>query len=180
MLGACPTDGQAACSLRKTAANLAAGRNGPKDSLTRCEVEAFPFLAPGHRIVVLDHETGEIRRGSVDAVFPHHGFVSMLTDLGERKLLDIALHTVWRSDTRQVCDSQRYESGSLIPKRRYRILAKTPSGVLRWKVPEVPWIRGYPGRTGRPGSPGPRRIVTWVAEVTAHSPIPSRAAHGTT
>lgn len=107
VLGACPTAGQATCSLRKAAANLSAGRNGSKDSLTRCEVEAFLLLAPGHRIVALDHETGEVRRGWVDAPFPEHGFVWVVTDLGERKLLDIALHTVWRPDTRQVCGSRR-------------------------------------------------------------------------
>ncbi|WP_223988140.1 hypothetical protein [Arthrobacter sp. NicSoilB8] len=103
MLGACLTDGQIKCSLRKASANLAAGRNGPKDSLTTCEVEAFLLLAPGHRIVALDHETGEVWRGSVDVPFPEHGLVWVVTDLGERKLLDIAMHTVWRPDTRQVC-----------------------------------------------------------------------------
>lgn len=103
MPGACSTAGQTLCSLRKTAANVAAGRIGPKDSLTRCEVEAFLLLAPGHRVAALDHETGEIRRGSVDAVFPEHGLVWVVTDLGERKLLDIALHTVWPTDARQVC-----------------------------------------------------------------------------
>ncbi len=108
LLGACPTADQATCSLRKAAANLAAGRNGPKDSLTTCEVESFLLLAPGHRVVVIDHETGEVRRASVDAIFPEQGFVWVVTDLGERKLLDIALlHTVWRPDTRQVCGSER-------------------------------------------------------------------------
>jgi hypothetical protein len=106
MPGACPTADQAACSLRTTAANLAAGRNGPKDSLTRCEVEAFLLLTPRHRIVVLDHETGEVWRVSVDARFPQRGFVSMVTDIGDRKLLDVALHSVWRPDARQVCDSE--------------------------------------------------------------------------
>ncbi|WP_248761091.1 hypothetical protein [Pseudarthrobacter sp. SSS035] len=106
MLGACPTAGQATCSLRKAAANLAAGRNGPKDSLTTCEVESFLLLAPGHRVVVIGHETGEVRRASVDAIFPQQGFVWVVTDLGERKLLDIALHTVWRPDARQVCGSE--------------------------------------------------------------------------
>ena len=81
-----------------------------KDSLTGCEVETFLSLEPGHRIVALDHETGEVRRGWVDAPFPQHGFVWVFTELGERKLLDIALHTVWRPDTPQVCGSRRYES----------------------------------------------------------------------
>ncbi|MFK4298785.1 hypothetical protein ABH924_003958 [Arthrobacter sp. GAS37] len=101
VLGACPTAGQATCWLPKPVANLASGRNGSKDSLTRCEVEAYLSLAPGHRITVLDHETGEVWRGWVDVPFPQHGFVWVFTDLGERKLLDIGLHTVWRSDARQ-------------------------------------------------------------------------------
>lgn len=106
MPGACPTAGQTPCSLRKAAAYLAAERNGPKGSLTRCEVEAFLLLAPGHRVVVLDHETGEVWRGSVDAPFPQHGFVWVFTDLGERKVFDIALHTVWQSDMPHVSGSQ--------------------------------------------------------------------------
>lgn len=107
MPGACPTAGQMPCSLRKASAYLAAGRIGPKDALTRCEADAFLLLAPGHRVVVLDHETGDVWRGAVDAPFPQHGFVWVFTDLGERKVFDIALHTIWRSDTRQSCGSQR-------------------------------------------------------------------------
>lgn len=106
MQGACPAYGQASCSLRKAAAGFAAGRRGSKDSFTRCEADAFLLLAPGHRIVLLVHETGEVRRGWVDLPFPEHGFVWVVTDLGERKLLDIALHTVWRSDARQSCGRQ--------------------------------------------------------------------------
>ena len=106
MLCASPTDGQATCSLWKAAANLEAGRNGPKDCPTRCEVQAFLSLAPGHRIIFMDHETGVVQRGVVDAPFPERAFVWVVTDLGERKLLDIALHTVWRPNVRQVCGSQ--------------------------------------------------------------------------
>lgn len=105
MSGACPTSGQTRCSLQEAAAILAGGRKGPKDSLSRCEVDAFVLLAPGHRVVVLDHETGEVRRGSVDAPFPEHGFVWVFTELGERKLFDVAQHTVWQPDTRPVCGS---------------------------------------------------------------------------
>jgi len=108
--GVCPTPGQASCSLRKAAAILAGRRHAPKDSLTRCEADSFLLLAPGQRVVVLDHETGEVWRGSVDALFPEHGFVWVSTDLGERKMFDIALHTVWRSDARQACGHQRQES----------------------------------------------------------------------
>jgi hypothetical protein len=30
--------------------------------------------------------------------FPEHGFVWVITDFGERKLLDIGVHTLWRPD----------------------------------------------------------------------------------
>ncbi|WP_156945015.1 hypothetical protein [Arthrobacter sp. I3] len=106
MLCASPADGHAACSLWKAAANLEAGRNGLKDCPTRCEVEAFLSLAPGHRIVFMDHETGVVRRGVVDVTYPERAFVWVVTDLGERKLLDIAVHTVWRPGARQICGSQ--------------------------------------------------------------------------
>lgn len=61
MPGASPKDCRA---LRKPAAILVAGRDGPKDSLTQREVEDFLLLAPGERVVVLDQETGEFWRGS--------------------------------------------------------------------------------------------------------------------
>jgi hypothetical protein len=94
MPGGCLSAGQATCSLRNAVANVRAGRNWSKDSLSRCEVEALLLLASGHRIVVLDTKAGEVWHGSVDRPFPQHGFVWVLTDLGERKFLDIVLHTV--------------------------------------------------------------------------------------
>jgi hypothetical protein len=99
----CPTGCLATCSLRKAAVDIASGRRGAKDSLTRCEVEGFLSLKPGHRIVAWDHETGEVWHGAVDVPFPELGFVWVFADLGERKLLDISVHTVWRSDTSDVC-----------------------------------------------------------------------------
>lgn len=65
MLCASPADGQATCSPWKAVANLEAGRNGSKDFLTRCEVEAFLLLAPGLRIVFMDHETGVVKSAAV-------------------------------------------------------------------------------------------------------------------
>lgn len=106
MPSVCPAAGHAFCSLRTAAEKLAAGRKGPKESLTRCEVDAFLLLAPGHRVVVLDHDTGEVRHGAVDEPFPQHGFVWLVTDLGERKVFDIALHTIWPQDASQVCGSK--------------------------------------------------------------------------
>lgn len=101
----CPTAGRATCSLRTSAIDVVSRRNGSKNSLTGCEVESFLSLSHGHRVTVRDHETGELWRGSVDLTFPEHGFVWVFTNLGERKLLDIAVHTVWRSDTSRACDS---------------------------------------------------------------------------
>lgn len=101
---ACPPAQQrVTCSLRTAAADMKARRPGSKTSLSRCEVEAFLSLARGHSVAVRDHETGELWRGSVDVTFPEQGFVWVLMDFGERKLLDIGVHTVWRSDTPQVC-----------------------------------------------------------------------------
>ena len=101
MQGVCPTDGQALCSLRKAVPNFPTGRNRSKDFLSRCEVEAFLFLEPGHRVFVLVHETGEVWRGVVDLPFPERGLMWVVTDLGERKLLDIGLHTFWQLDSPQ-------------------------------------------------------------------------------
>lgn len=101
--GACPSVQGVKCSLRTAAVDMASRRNGSKNSLTRCEVESFLSLARGHSVCVRNHETGELWRGSVDVTFPEQGFVWVLTALGERKLLDIGMHTVWRLDTLRAC-----------------------------------------------------------------------------
>lgn len=98
MPGADPTAGRAPRLLRMAAANRTAGPQGSKDTLKRREAEAFLLLEPGHRVVVLDHETGHVWHGSVDTPFPELGFVWVFAELGERKLVDIALHTVWCPD----------------------------------------------------------------------------------
>lgn len=86
--------------------------NGPKNSLTRCEAEAFLSLTSGHQVIVLDNETGEVWRGSVDMPLPEQGFLWVVTDLSERKLHDIALHSVWRPNTRQFCSREHQETGN--------------------------------------------------------------------
>lgn len=101
--GAGPSAQRVTCSLRTTAADMKPRRHGSKNWLTRCEVESFLSLASGLSVAVRDHETGELWRGSVDVTFPEHGFVWVLTDFGERKLLDIGVHTVWRADTPRLC-----------------------------------------------------------------------------
>ena len=80
----CHAARQAGCSLRTAALNVAPGRNGLKESLTECEIGVFLSLARGHRIAVRDHETGALWRGRVDMPFPEHGFVWVITDVGER------------------------------------------------------------------------------------------------
>jgi hypothetical protein len=78
----------------------------------RCEIEVLLSLAPGHRIAVSDHGTGEFWRGSVDVTFPEHGFIWVFTDLGERKLLDVAIHTIWRLDLLWACGDERGDACS--------------------------------------------------------------------
>ena len=95
----------AGCSLRAAAVDVLPRRNGLKESLTRCEIEVFLSLARGDRIAVRDHETGALWRGCVDLTFPDHGFVWVITDYGERKLLDICVHTIWRPDESGACAS---------------------------------------------------------------------------
>ncbi|MBT2554168.1 hypothetical protein [Arthrobacter sp. ISL-5] len=108
----CPASREAGCSLRAAAVEAVPGRNGLKESLTACEIDIFLSLARGHRIVVRDHETGALWRGSVDMTFPEHGFVWVITDFGERKLLDIGVHTLWRPDESRACASVRREAGN--------------------------------------------------------------------
>ena len=67
-----------------------------KESLTECEADVFLSLALGHCIAVRDPETGALWTGRVDMTFPENGFVWVITDVGERKLLDIGVHTIWR------------------------------------------------------------------------------------
>lgn len=109
----CPAAREAGCSLRRAALNAAPGKNGLKESLTECEIEVFLSLARGDRIAVRDHETGALWRGRVDTPFPDHGFVWVITDLGERKLLDIGVHTIWRPEESGACGSVHQEAGHL-------------------------------------------------------------------
>lgn len=102
----------AGCSLRAAAVDVTSRRNGSKDLLTACEIAMFLSLARGHRIAVRDHETGALWRGCVDLTFPDHGFVWVITDYGERKLLDISVHTVWRPDESGACASVHREAGN--------------------------------------------------------------------
>ena len=111
----CPAARRAGCSLRTAALNAAPGRNGLKESLTECETNIFLSLAPGHLIAVRDHETGAVWGGWVDMTFPEHGFVWVITDVGERKLLDIGVHTIWRPEESGACGSVRREAGHLEP-----------------------------------------------------------------
>lgn len=99
--------------LHTAVLDAASRRNGLKEPLTECETEIFLSLARGHRIAAIDHETGALWRGWVDMTFPEHGFVWVITDVGERKLLDIGVHTVWRPDQSGACGSVRREAGHL-------------------------------------------------------------------
>jgi hypothetical protein len=99
----CPAARRAGCSLRTAAVGAGSGRNGLKESLTECEIEIFLSLARGHRIAVREHETGALWCGWGDMTFPDHGFVWVITDCGERKLLDISVHTLWRPDQSGAC-----------------------------------------------------------------------------
>lgn len=111
----CPAAREAGCSLRRAALNAATGKNGLKESLTECEINIFLSLARGHRVAVKDHETGALWRGWVDMPFSDHGFVWVITDAGERRLLDIGVHTLWRPEEAGPCDSVRRGAGHLGP-----------------------------------------------------------------
>jgi hypothetical protein len=58
-------------------------------------------------MAVRDHETWELWCGWVDMTFPEQGLVWIIRDFGERKLLDISKHTVWRADESRTCGSVR-------------------------------------------------------------------------
>jgi hypothetical protein len=96
----CPAAREVGCLLRAAATDAARGRNGMKESLTECEIDVFLSLARGRLIAVRDHETGALCRGLVDLTSPDRGFLWIITDCGERKLLDTAVHTLWRPTRR--------------------------------------------------------------------------------
>ena len=78
--------------------------------LTEWEREIFLSLTRGHRVAVRDRETGALLRGRVDMTFPEHGFVWVVTDVGERKLLDIGVLTVRLPEESGACASVRREA----------------------------------------------------------------------
>lgn len=102
----CPSEGQGGNPLGTTVE-----RTGPRRPLTGCEVETFLMLVPGSRIFALDPDSGEVWRGWVDTPFLEHGFVWVFTDLGERKLIDIAVHRISQPDNRYACGNERPEHG---------------------------------------------------------------------
>ncbi|MDD1478739.1 hypothetical protein [Arthrobacter sp. H16F315] len=109
----CPAARRAGCSLRTAALNAGPGRTGLKESLTECEIDIFLSLVRGDRVVVRDHETGALWGGWIDMTFSDHGFIWVITDVGERKLLDIGVHTLWRPEESGACGSVRREAGRL-------------------------------------------------------------------
>ncbi|WP_284977229.1 hypothetical protein [Arthrobacter sp. efr-133-TYG-104] len=54
----------------------------------------------------------------MDLPFPDHGFVWVINDCGERNLLDISVHTIWRPDKSGACASVRREAGNGTGQRR--------------------------------------------------------------
>lgn len=64
-----------------------------KDSISRREAEAFLSLAPGDRVMGEDEE-GMCWRGTVDVSDHEHGTMWIVTEIGERKLLDICVHRI--------------------------------------------------------------------------------------
>ncbi len=108
----CPAAHQSGCSLRTAALEVVSSRNGSKDALSKCEIEIFLSLARGHRVAVRDHAAGAFWHGTVDLTFPEHGFVCVITEGGERKLLDISVHTVWRPDESGACGCVLRETGN--------------------------------------------------------------------
>lgn len=108
----CPAALRAGCPLGTAAVDLASGRDGLKVSLTECEIGIFLSLAPGHRVAVRNHDAGALWRGWVDVTFPDQGFVWVITDVGERKLFDIRVHTVWRAEQSGACGRFRQADGN--------------------------------------------------------------------
>jgi hypothetical protein len=109
----CSAVGHSVCTLRRAALDAASRRKESKDALSECEINLFLSLDRGHRIAVKDHQTGAFWLGSVDMTFPEHGFVWVITDFGERKLLDISVHTVWRPAEFMACRSIRQEAAAV-------------------------------------------------------------------
>ena len=92
----------------------------------------FLSVDRGHRTAVKDHETGESWHGSVDLTFPEQGFVWVISDLGERKLLDITVGEDFAaekrlSDTAAGRSQQRYEQ--LPEPRRRRCRKDAPAAI---------------------------------------------------
>lgn len=79
------------------------GRRRPKPRSTGCELEVFESLRVGDSIAVSNHDTGDFWRGSVDLTSPGQGIMWIITSLGERKLVDMSIHTCWRPDEAWKC-----------------------------------------------------------------------------
>lgn len=96
----CPKLGGVSCAMRRAEREVRLGRGkSTKSSATDCELKVLRSLQTGDEIEVSNHDTGDYWRGTVDLTFSESGFVWIFTHLGERKLVDMSIHTVWLKDT---------------------------------------------------------------------------------
>lgn len=66
------------------------------DTQAKSEVERLlSSLVQGQDIAFIESQTGHLQKGVVDMAHPKFGLLWVLRELGERKLLDSAIHTFW-------------------------------------------------------------------------------------
>lgn len=71
----------------------------PMDAQAKGEVERLlTSLVQGQGIAFVESQGGHLQKGVVDMAFPKFGLLWVLGELGERKLLDGAIHTFWSLD----------------------------------------------------------------------------------
>lgn len=69
------------------------------DAQTKTEVERLlSSLVQGQGIAFSESKGGHVQEGVVDLAFPKFGLLWILGQLGERKLLDSAIHMFWPLD----------------------------------------------------------------------------------
>lgn len=62
------------------------------------ELELLLLLYPGDKAEAKDKRTDQLWRGVVDIIAPEQGKLWLFVELGERKLFDIAVHSISRID----------------------------------------------------------------------------------
>jgi hypothetical protein len=68
--------------------------NESSSKMSHNEPELLMLLSPGKAITARDRRTGQLWQGTIEVIAPEQGRLWIHAELGERKLIDTAIHDI--------------------------------------------------------------------------------------